>query len=129
MQQNGTKITSTADDIADKYNAKILFQPGKWMSSRSISSISFKCDGFFFQMIHECAIQYANRFVWAFGQSQKGSSPEVLQKHCKLNRVASMPVSIDFIWLFEHQQNVHFFIRAHFMNIRFGHRRQHSISF
>lgn len=29
MKQNGTKISSSAEDIADKYNAKIVFKPGK----------------------------------------------------------------------------------------------------
>lgn len=28
IKQNGVKITQTAEEIADKYNAKVLFSPG-----------------------------------------------------------------------------------------------------
>lgn len=29
MKQNGTQISKSADEIAEKYNAKIVFKPGK----------------------------------------------------------------------------------------------------
>lgn len=31
IKQNGTHIPLTAEDIADKYNAKIIFRPGEWI--------------------------------------------------------------------------------------------------
>lgn len=32
MKQNGTQISMSAEDIADKYNAKIVYKPGKNLS-------------------------------------------------------------------------------------------------
>lgn len=31
IKQTGTDVPLTADEIAEKYNAKILFRPGEWL--------------------------------------------------------------------------------------------------
>lgn len=45
-------------------------------------------------MNHECATQYENKFVLAFGQNQKDLNRKDMQKICRLNLVALMPVSV-----------------------------------
>lgn len=99
IKQTGTDVPLTADEIAEKYNAKILFRPGEWLKLRRIAMRWFlECKILFvFQMIQECAIQFESKFVWAFGPNRKDSNQKDLHKIFRLNHVVLMPVSIFFI--------------------------------
>lgn len=45
IKQNGVKITQTAEEIADRYNAKVLFSPGN-VKSIDFSFVLMHCSIF-----------------------------------------------------------------------------------
>lgn len=109
IKQSGTNISLSAENIAEMYNAKIVFRPGESIDFCSFNilkyTLLFEFLFFFFQnnnfnllfdhfkMIHEYVIQCENKFVSEFGQSPKDFHRKALHKIYKSNLVVLMPVS------------------------------------
>lgn len=82
IQPSKGNASLNAADIAEKYNARIIFSAGKLLLEPSAWKIQFQ-EIYSLQMIPGCVIPCESRFVWAFGRSQRDSNQKGMQKICR----------------------------------------------